>query len=45
MNGLTLIKKLKSIDKKLKACFLTVFEIEKEDLIQNNITTDTMITT
>ena len=42
MNGFTLIKKLKSIDKKLKACFLTAFEIEKEDLILNNITTDTI---
>jgi hypothetical protein len=30
------------MDKKLKACFLTSFEIEKEDLIQNNITTDTI---
>ena len=29
-------------DKKLKACFLTEFEIEKENLIQNNITTDTI---
>lgn len=41
-NGFTLIKKLKSIDKKRKAYFLTAFEIEKEDLIRNNIITDTI---
>lgn len=37
MNGYELVSKLKSIDKKLKICFLTAFEIENEDLIQNNV--------
>jgi len=37
MNGYELVKNLKSIDKNLKTCFLTAFEIEKEDLIQNDV--------
>jgi response regulator RpfG family c-di-GMP phosphodiesterase len=36
MNGFTLIKKLKSIDKKFKGCFLTAFEIEKEDFSEQH---------
>lgn len=37
MNGFELMKQIKKRDKKLKVCFLTAFEIEKDDFVQNGI--------
>ncbi len=37
MNGYELFKRMKSIDGKLKICFLTAFEIEPEDFAENGL--------
>jgi DNA-binding response OmpR family regulator len=42
MNGFELLKKIKSKDRKIRTCFLTAFEIEKEDFVTNEIPTDSI---
>lgn len=37
MNGFQLLKRFKEIDKKLKVCMLTAFELIEEDLKENEI--------
>jgi DNA-binding NtrC family response regulator len=37
MNGFELLKGIKKLDANLKCCFLTAFEIVKEDFAQNDI--------
>lgn len=37
MNGYQLFKRMKEIDKRLKACFLTAFEVDYEDFVRNHI--------
>ena len=37
MNGFELLKGLKKLEANLKCCFLTAFEIEKEDFVQNEV--------
>jgi CheY-like chemotaxis protein len=42
MNGFELLKRLKSIDKNLKVCLLTGFEIEKEEFSQNGLASNSV---
>jgi CheY-like chemotaxis protein len=42
MNGYELLKAIKSLDKNLKCCFLTAFEIRKDDFSENEIPADSV---
>ena len=42
LNGLELLKGIKKLDENLKCCFLTAFEIAKEDFAQNDIPAKTI---
>ena len=42
INGFELLKQIKMLDKNLKTCFLTAFELEKDDLIQHGIPEDSI---
>lgn len=37
MNGYELLKSMKSLDKKLKCCFLTAFEVHEDDFSENDM--------
>jgi len=37
MNGYELLKQIKMLDKKVKCCFLTAFEIQTDDFTQHDI--------
>ena len=40
MSGFELLKKVSQVDKDLKVCFLTAFELEEDDLKRNGIDSD-----
>jgi DNA-binding response OmpR family regulator len=42
INGFELLKQIKLVDKTLKACFLTAFELETDDFVQNGISEDSI---
>jgi two-component system catabolic regulation response regulator CreB/two-component system response regulator ChvI len=42
MNGYELLKGIRRLDKNLKCCFLTAFEIHKDDFAQHEIPTETV---
>ena len=42
INGFELLRQIKTLDKNLKTCFLTAFELEKNDFVQHGMPTDTI---
>ena len=42
MNGYELLKRIRRLDKHLKCCFLTAFEIHKDDFAQHDIPAETI---